>query len=274
LFVYSSFVIFFKCIANSLLSLIEVFLIFSFPQVRISALHGLVGFDLSNNAGPYSGRGGGAAEWLDSMDFNSEKYCHVTHSSSTDDDNDDDLINDDIALRQRRRLFAQDLPFATASHQLSALLSRFVDWFHGSNSDGYSGSAVPNHRRLAHVTRRAQNRRQAQKLTTNEDVFSSSPHSHSMKVAIATTATASSSSSADNAPTMSPTFATLYSTCEGDGSMDREMVFLGQPSEVSKVLSSLVYTSPLPNIHDMITVEVSDAISSSIRNRTTMHLYV
>jgi len=234
-----------------------VFLSCHFSQVRVSALYGLVGFDVSNNGGPYSGRSGGAAEWLDSMDFNSEKFCHVTRSGSANDDNDDDLINDDIVLR--RRLF-QDLPFAVASHTLFALFSSISDWFLGLNKGNRSDEAPLSHRRLAHVTRRTPTRRQVRSR-------------EKAAAAAATTSSESSiSSSTENTPTASPTFATLYSTCEGDGSMDREMVFLGQPSEVSKVLSSLVYTSPLPNINDVIAVQVRSRVhpsSSSYKSTLT-----
>lgn len=59
-------------------------------------------------------------------------------------------------------------------------------------------------------------------------------------------------------PSSAPTPLPLHKECKGDGSFDHEMVFLGQPTEVSKTLRTLVYMSATPNVEDEITIEVWD----------------
>jgi hypothetical protein len=261
------------------------------PQVRISATHGLVGFDVSGDGGPYSGSGGGAAVWLHSMDFNSEEYCHVSQEASASA-NDDDLINDDIVLRRRRltdlinddivlrrRRLTENFVPAAGFRDLFRLLRlpalRVVDFMVGSFGGGggvglvgtdpaaaaavaaaaaaaqvdaartahaAAGKRDQARRRLAHAARRAQRKRLLLASATET-------------TAAATTRTTTAATTTPS-PTPSPSLATLYPTCEGDGSMDRAMVFLGQPSEVRRVLSSLVYMSAVPNVNDVVTVQV------------------
>jgi hypothetical protein len=59
-------------------------------------------------------------------------------------------------------------------------------------------------------------------------------------------------------PSPVPTTAQRHDKCKGDGSFDRDMVFLGMPSHVAKVLPSLLYMSSKPFLKDEVTVEVWD----------------